>query len=32
VVGDYLIPGADIAAVRAALARVKAGKRPGQPT
>ena len=27
VVGDYLIPGADIGAVRAALARVKAGER-----
>jgi len=35
VVGDYVIPGADIGAVRAALARVKAGemKRPtGSPT
>jgi protein-disulfide isomerase len=35
VVGDYLIPGADIGAVRAALAKVKAGemKRPsGSPT
>ena len=33
VVGDYLIPGADIGAVRAALARVKAGERgTGSPT
>lgn len=34
VVGDYLIPGADIGAVRAALAKVKAEamKRPGSPT
>ena len=33
VVGDYLIPGADIGAVRAALAKVKAaGKRGGSPT
>jgi len=34
VVGDYLIPGADIGAVRAALGRVKSGalKRPGSPT
>ena len=33
VVGDYLIPGADIGAVRAALARVKAGeRRTGSPT
>ena len=33
VVGDYLIPGADIGAVRAALARVKAGeRRSGSPT
>lgn len=33
VVGDYLIPGADIGAVRAALARTKAEamKRPGSP-
>jgi protein-disulfide isomerase len=32
VVGDYLIPGADIAAVRAALAKVKAaGPRPALP-
>lgn len=34
VVGDYLVPGADINAVRAALARVKGKemKRPGSPT
>jgi protein-disulfide isomerase len=34
VVGDYLIPGADIGAVRAALAKVKSGamKHPGSPT
>jgi protein-disulfide isomerase len=34
IVGDYLIPGADIGAVKAALERVKAGamKRPGSPT
>ena len=34
VIGDYMIPGADMAAVRAALARVKAEamKRPGSPT
>lgn len=34
VVGDYLIPGADMGAVRAALAKVKAEamKRPGSPT
>ena len=34
VVGDYMIPGADIGAVRAALAEVKAKamKRPGSPT
>lgn len=34
VVGDYLIPSADIGALRAALAKVKAGamKRPGSPT
>jgi protein-disulfide isomerase len=34
VVGDYMIPGADIGAVKAALAQVKAGtmKRPGSPT
>jgi protein-disulfide isomerase len=34
VVGDYLIPGADIGAVRTALARTKAAgmKRPGSPT
>ena len=34
IVGDYLIPGADIGAVRAALAQVKAGalKRPASPT
>jgi len=34
VIGDYLIPGADIGAVRAALAKVKAEaiKRPGSPT
>jgi len=32
VVGDYLIPGADIAAVRAALARVKGGERRAAAT
>jgi protein-disulfide isomerase len=34
IVGDYLIPGADIGAVREALAQVKADamKRPGSPT
>lgn len=34
VIGDYLIPGADMGAVRAALARVRAErmKRPGSPT
>ena len=32
VVGDYLIPGADIAAVRAALARVRGGERRAAAT
>ncbi|MBU1378216.1 MAG: DsbA family protein [Alphaproteobacteria bacterium] len=34
VVGDYVIPGADVGSVRAALAKVKAAamKRPGSPT
>jgi protein-disulfide isomerase len=35
IVGDYLIPGADMNAVRAALARVRAGglkKPPSAPT
>ena len=34
VIGDYLVPGADIGAVRAALAKVKSGAmtRPGSPT
>jgi protein-disulfide isomerase len=34
IVGDYLIPGADIGAVKAALAQVKSGamKRPASPT